>query len=84
MRFFGKGQSWNEKGYQGGKDGEKKPWQKGSGKKGSKWQEKGGKGETRACWTRVARQETLQRGVEKEATTTCTPLVKMTVKTLKN
>ena len=33
-----KGQSWNEKGYQGGKDanqGGKNTWQKGSGKKGS-------------------------------------------------
>ena len=48
---FGKGQSWNEKGGKGGKDGEKNPWQKGSGKKGSKGQKKGGKGETRTCWT---------------------------------
>ena len=30
----GKGQSWNEKGGQGGNDGGKNPWQKGSGKKG--------------------------------------------------
>ena len=51
---FGKGQSWNEQGYQGGKggnDGWKSPGQKGRGKKGSKGQEKGGKGEIRACWT---------------------------------
>ena len=27
--------------------------------------------------------DTLQRGVEKEATTVCTPLMKMTMKTLK-
>ena len=32
---------------------------------------------------RVARQDTLQRGVEKVATTISTPLMKMTVKTLK-
>ena len=32
---------------------------------------------------RVARQATLQRGVEKVATTICTPLMEMTVKTLK-
>ena len=32
---------------------------------------------------RVARQATMQRGVEKEATTSCTPWMKMTVKTLK-
>ena len=32
---------------------------------------------------RVARQENLKRGVEKEATNICTPLMKMTVKTLK-
>ena len=51
---FGKGQSWNEKGYQGGKvdnDGWKNPWQKSRVTKGSKGEEKGGKGETRACWT---------------------------------
>ena len=42
---FGKGQSWNEKGGKGGKNGGKNSWQKGSGKKGSKGQEKGGKGE---------------------------------------
>ena len=50
---FGKGESWNEKGYHGGNGGKgrrvKQPWHKG-GKKGSKGQEKGGKGETRACW----------------------------------
>ena len=33
---------------------------------------------------RVARQATLRRGVEKVATNMCTPLMKMTVKTLKN
>ena len=32
---------------------------------------------------RVARQDTLQRGVELEATTICTPLMMMTVETLK-
>ena len=32
---------------------------------------------------RVARQDTLQRGVEKEAPTICTPLMKMTVETFK-
>ena len=32
---------------------------------------------------RVARQATMEHGVEKEATTFCTPLMKMTVKTLK-
>ena len=48
---FGKGQSWNEKGGKGGKDGGKNSWQKGSGKKGGEGQEKGGKGETRTCWT---------------------------------
>ena len=31
----------------------------------------------------VASQATLQRGVEKEATTTCTPLMKVTVKSMK-
>ena len=31
----------------------------------------------------VVKQYTLQRGVEREATTICTPLMKMTVKTLK-
>ena len=32
---------------------------------------------------RVARQATLQRGVDKVATKSCTPLTKMTVETLK-
>ena len=54
---FGKVQSWNEIGYQGGEGGKdanqggKNSWQKGSGTKGSKGQEKGGKGGNRACWT---------------------------------
>ena len=48
---LGKGQSWNEKGDNGGKDGGKNSQQKGSGKKGSRGQEKGGKGETRTYWT---------------------------------
>ena len=47
MLSFGKGQSWSEKGGNGGKDGGKNPWQKGSGKKGSKGQGKGGKGDSR-------------------------------------
>ena len=44
---FSKGQNWNEKSGNGGKDGGKKSWQKGSGKKGGKGQEKGGKRESR-------------------------------------
>ena len=54
---FGKGQSWNEEGYRGGKGGKdvnqgrKNSWQKGSGKEGSERQQKSGKGDDRACWT---------------------------------
>ena len=47
----GKGQNWNEKGSEGGKDGGKNSWQKGSGKTVGTGQKKGGKGETRMCWT---------------------------------
>ena len=48
---FRKGQSWNERGYHGGKGGNnanqggKNSWQTGSGNKGSKGQKESGKGE---------------------------------------
>ena len=45
--------------------------------------EKSGQGEHRACWT-CGETGHISRGVEREATTICTPLMKMRVKTLKN
>ena len=81
---FGKGQSWNEKGGKGDKDGGKNSCQKGSGKTRNKGQEKGGKGEKPEHVGRVARQDTLQPGARKEATNICTPSMKMTEKTSKN
>ena len=68
-----KGQSWNGNGYhggKGGKDGGKNQWQQGSGTIGSQGQEKG---EARPVG-RVKRQDTEQRGAEKEATIICVPL----------
>ena len=71
--WFGKCQSWHENGNQWGKGGKcaneggKNSWQKGSGKKRSKGQERQG----------------VQRGVERAATRTCTPLLKMRKNTLK-
>ena len=63
--------SWHEKGYQRGKCAKmerKNPWQMGSGKTGSNGQEKSGKGEKSEHVGHIARQATLQRGVEKVAT----------------
>ena len=81
----GKGQSWNEKGGKGGKDGGKNPWQRGSGKKGSKGQEKGGKGDSREMldvWQDRTHCSVVKE--RREATKMCTPSVKTTVKTSKN
>ena len=53
------------------------------------WQEKEANGKRKVAkekperFGRVARQGKLQRGVEKEATNICTPLMRMTVKTFK-
>ena len=57
-------------------------WQKGSGKKGGKGKEKRGNGDSRVRWT-CEKQDTLQRGVHREATKTCVPLKKTREKPLK-
>ena len=55
---------------------------KGSGKKGSKGQESGGKGGTRACWT-CGKAGHIAAWCRKGGNKNCTPLMKMTVRTLK-
>ena len=82
---FGKGQSLNEKVYQGGKDATQEArthGRKAVGRKEAKGKRNVARENTEHVGL-VVKYDTLQRGVEREETQTCTLLRKMTVKTLK-